>query len=873
VTLLFTDVESSTQRWQDDPEGMAVSLAAHDAVLEGCIGAGGGRVFKHTGDGVCAVFESATRAVAAAVDAQRALELPVRMGLHTGEAEERDGDFFGTTLNRCARIMDAGHGGQVLVSAVTNALLDGADRVDLGQYVLKGLAQPERIFQVGAGDFPALRSPRRASSLPTPLTSLVGRDDLVADVVARLRDARLVTLVGVGGVGKTRVALAAAEQVVAAHDLAVFVGLSEVSDEKDVVAAVARAFGISSPTMDAIGVALSGRRVLVVLDNCEHVLDAVADVVEEILELSPTSRVLATSREGLALDGEHLVAVPGLDALDDGSSAVALFVDRARTADASFFVRDGEHTLVEEICRRLDGLPLAIELAAARVGVLSLPDLLGRLDERFNVLTGGRRRRTRDRQRTLRETVDWSYRLLEADEQRTFATLSVFAGSFGLDGAAAVLDGFDAADVLDLIEALAAKSMITVADVEGFRRYRYLETLRSYAEERLVERGDASSVLLRLHQHLRTVVVDAVEEIQWRTNRGATRLRIEIPNLRRALDDALNHGDVGAAAALIVPLNRLNGAIDWHVSGWASEVLALDGASGSAYEPDLLALHGMDRWLDDDLGGLHRLAEQMLERAAALGTISEDVEVAAIGFFQVTGDDAAVARLSAAHPPDGERPWPLVKWRRRTILLWTQLVPARPQPGVELELDADGSSLLEEMLREPAELTRGWGLAMSALRAQRAGDPDEMLARIIASEQLLVEGSMNWFGSLQIRGWAEWELGRLGDAIRTADRDLDHAYRHGDRSAMIIPLTIYALVLQSLEEAETAATVRGRLPRRLTVLLVAQLADLDRWLDDQLDDARRAEFATRGRAMDPRELQALTHTVASRHIQLRPSDP
>jgi class 3 adenylate cyclase len=393
MTFLFTDIESSTRRWEDDPDGMAVALAAHDEVLARCVEVGGGRVFKHTGDGVCAVFESAGRAVAAAVEAQAALQLPVRMGLHTGEADRRGDDFIGTTLNRCARVMDAGHGGQVLLSAVTRVLVDGSECVDLGEYVLKGLAQPERIHQVGTEPFPALRSPRRASFLPSLLSTLVGRDDLVADVVARLDNARLVTLVGVGGVGKTRVAVAAAEQVAADHDLGIFVDLTEVSDADDVQAAFARSLGLSSPTMESIGVALSGRRVLIVLDNCEHVLDAAADLVSDVLDLSPTSTVLATSREGLAVDGEHLVAVPSLDALDDGSTAFALFVDRARIADATFSLRDGDVSHVAEICRRLDGLPLAIELAAARVGVLSVSDLAGRLDARFEVLTGGRRRR------------------------------------------------------------------------------------------------------------------------------------------------------------------------------------------------------------------------------------------------------------------------------------------------------------------------------------------------------------------------------------------------------------------------------------------------------------------------------------------------
>jgi predicted ATPase len=867
LTFLFTDVESSTQRWHDDADGMAAALAIHDEVLDRCIQASEGRTFKHTGDGVCAVFDSAGRAVAAAIEAQEALSLPVRMGVHTGEVEERDGDFFGTTLNRCARIMDAGHGGQVLISTVTRSLVDGIECLELGEYELKGLAEPERIFQVGTMPFPALRTPRCRSFLPGALTSLVGRDDLVADVARRLRAARLVTLVGVGGVGKTRVAVAAAEQIASNYELGVFVDLTEVSDDDDVVSAFARSLGLSSPTMASIGVALSGRRVLVVLDNCEHVLDAAADLVSDVLGLSPSATVLATSREALAIDGEQLVAVPALDVLDQSSPAVALFLDRARAADPSFGLRDGDAARVEEVCRRLDGLPLAIELAAARVGVLSITDLLARLDARFEVLTGGRRRRSRDRQRTLRETVDWSYELLHDDERRAFAVFSVFAGSFGLDGASAVLGETDQNKVLDLVEALVAKSLLTVTDIDSFRRYRYLETLRSYADERLREHGDDPEVMRLLHLHLVSVVHHSREEFDTRPTRAAARLRMEIPNLRRAFDDALDRLDVGAAAALIVPFSRMLGAIDWHISGWAAEVLALDATAGTVHEPELLALHAIDRWLDNDFSGLHRLAEQMLERAAALDVVSGGVEAVAMWLFQLAGDDEAAsssdsAAISSPDTYDGV-------WLTRARI-WTRLVPARP--GADLVLDADDAAAVEALVHNRSIPVQGLGCVIKALWAQRRGDFEAMLTLSRQAEQLFIEGSANWFCAMQIRGWAEWELGRMADAIRTADDDLEQAYRYGDRSAMIIPLTIYALVLRSLEEAETSATVRGRLPRRLTVLLVAQLLDLDRWLDGRLDADRHAELGAQGRSMNPRDLQALTHTVAARHLELHVVD-
>ncbi|MGB9345917.1 MAG: AAA family ATPase, partial [Ilumatobacteraceae bacterium] len=306
-TFLFTDIEDSTLRWQADREAMAAALAAHDATLTRVIEANGGRVFKHTGDGVCAVFGSAGSAVTAASAAQDELELPVRMGVHTGDAEERDGDFYGMTLNRCARIMDAGHGGQVLLSSIA-AELHGGDVVDLGEHLLKGVTEPERILQLGTTTFPALRVATRRSAVPAVLTSLVGRDALVEQVVDQLATARLVTLVGVGGVGKTRVAMAAAELVEPDRDLTVFVPLSEVSDDQEVLPALARALGLTAPSLDAVAIALSGRRALILIDNCEHVIDGAADLVEQLLGASPTVTVLTTSREGLAVAGEQLVA-------------------------------------------------------------------------------------------------------------------------------------------------------------------------------------------------------------------------------------------------------------------------------------------------------------------------------------------------------------------------------------------------------------------------------------------------------------------------------------------------------------------------------------------------------------------------------------
>ncbi len=844
---------------------MAAALAVHDATLARVIEANDGRVFKHTGDGVCAVFGSARNAVAAASAAQDELELPVRMGVHTGDAEERGDDFYGMTLNRCARIMDAGHGGQVLLSSIA-AELHGGEVVDLGEHLLKGVTEPERILQLGTTTFPVLRVATRRSAVPAALTSLVGRDELVEQVVGRLAKARLVTLVGVGGVGKTRVAMAAAERLEPDRELTVFVPLNEVSDDQEVLPALARALGLTTPTLDAVAIALSGRRALILIDNCEHVIEGAAELVERVLGASPTVTVLATSREGLTVAGEQLVAIPGLDGSGGDAAAVALFVDRARNVDSALQLGAADVTVIAEICRRLDGLPLAIELAAARVNVLPLAELLQRLDERFDLLTGGRRRRSRDRQRTLRETVDWSYELLADDERLAFERLSVFAGSFGLDGAEAVLDGVSGADVLDLVEALVSKSLLVAVDIDGFHRYRYLETIRSYAEERLAARGSTAEAVDRLHDHLLSVIGMAVHQVLFGPLSGAHRLRAEIPNLRRALDHAIALGDVERAGSLIVPFAALRSSIDWRIHGWADEVLSLPGAVGSGCEAELHALRSVDVWLDNRFGELRSVADEMMNAAKQDPGISFGVLINAIAVSQLLGDDKRTLELADRFREEFGNASPDFElseaWFRHSV----ELLPSDPN-AASVERD-DLRDDLAVLAASKSDLKRAYAAILMAIWAYTRGDFEEMRKQSEAAMELNVVGSANWFGALQMRAWAQYELGRFPEAIRTADDDIEQAYRHGDRSAMIMPLAVYAMVLKALGEVESVGIIRGRLPRRLTIFMIRELAEIDRWLAAELPSERRRELASIGAKKSPRELQALVHEVAARHLEL-----
>ena len=447
VTFLFTDVEGSTRRWESDADGMRSALADHDTVLRATIEGHDGWLFKHTGDGVIAAFGSARAAIDAAVEAQRGLALPVRMGIATGEAEQLGDDYFGPVLNRAARIMAAGHGGQILVAASTAALVTRDRLVDLGEHRLRDLSGAEHLFQV-QGDglqsgFAALRTLDAVpGNLPVMATSFVGRDVEVKELTELVRAYRLVTLTGVGGVGKTRLAVqVAAELVTEFPDGAWLVELAPVGDPAAVPDVVATVLGVTPQAAmsvaDAIAQAIGGRRLLIVLDNCEHLLDAAADLVETVLARTTTVKVVATSREGLRVGAEHLWPVPSLEVRAAGGvmpAAVELFMERAQAVRPAFSVDDpGVRSAVTEICVRLDGIALAIELAAARMVSMSPQDVRDRLGDRFRLLSGSRR--GFERHQTLRHAVSWSYDLLNDNERVVLNRCAVFADGFDLAAA------------------------------------------------------------------------------------------------------------------------------------------------------------------------------------------------------------------------------------------------------------------------------------------------------------------------------------------------------------------------------------------------------------------------------------------------------
>ncbi len=591
VTFLFTDVEGSTQRWEADANAMRAALAAHDDVLRAAIEAHGGFMFKHTGDGVCAAFASPRSAVDAAVAAQRVLELPVRMGIATGEAELRGVDYFGAVLNRAARVMAAGHGGQVLLAESTAVLLSGVELLDLGPRRLRDLPIPVGAFQVRAlglrADFPPLRAlDSSPGNLRPQLTSLIGRESEVAGVQAALRTHRLVTLIGVGGVGKTRLALEVATSLVDEFPDGVwFFELAAVADPAAVPDAVAAVLGITQQpgktVSESVAAALEGRVRLLVLDNCEHVRDAAADLVEAILARSATVRIVATSREGLGVADEQLWLVPSLDVgpgID--SAAVNLFVDRARSVASRFSLGNAdEAAAVVEICRRLDGIPLAIELAASRMASMTPIEVRDRLDQRFRLLVGSRR--GPHHHHTLRHAVQWSYDLLDDAEKTLLSRCSVFTGGFDLQAAHAVAGSGDDLATLDLLDALVRKSLLVADRSSGRTRFSMLETIRQFAGDQLVA-SDESDEARATHARYfagREVDILAVWDSP-RQREAYTWFDVELANLRAAFRWAADHSDLDTAATIAVYAALLGGWVNqYEPIAWAEELIAPAQAS------------------------------------------------------------------------------------------------------------------------------------------------------------------------------------------------------------------------------------------------------------------------------------------------------
>jgi predicted ATPase/class 3 adenylate cyclase len=530
VTFLFTDIEGSTRLWEQEPARMRPALARHDAIARATVEKHQGVVVKMSGDGIHAVFDDPLDALNATLELQQSLADPeatqgvalrVRCGLHAGVHERRDNDFFGPAVNRAARIMSAAHGGQILISETVAVLL--RDRLpedvalcDLGSARLRDLTSPERLYQVAhpklRQEFPPLRSLEATpNNLPQQVTSFIGRERELADVRRLLAKSRLFTLVGVGGIGKTRLSLqAAADAIDDFADGVWFVDLAPLADPQRVPQTVASVLGAKEeagrPVVEALLKHVKDRSMLIVLDNCEHLLEACADLAKQLLQASLQLKILASSREHLRTAGEQVYTVPPLSLPEDRQiitpesltqfEAAQLFVERALAVQPGFEVKDRDAATIADICVRLDGIPLAIELAAARVRSLSLDTIEARLSDRFRLLGGGDRTVLR-RQQTLRALIDWSYELLSEPERVVLRRLSVFAGGWTLEASEAVVADGDVhdSDVVETLTRLVEKSLV-VMEVDH-ERYRLLDTIREYASQQLATTGETLATRTR----------------------------------------------------------------------------------------------------------------------------------------------------------------------------------------------------------------------------------------------------------------------------------------------------------------------------------------------------------------------------------------
>jgi predicted ATPase/class 3 adenylate cyclase len=642
LTFLFTDLESSARTWEAHPKAMPQALAEHFRILKEAIEGEGGSIVKDTGDGVFAVFPAPLAAVIAATKAQLALaegswratgELKVRIGIHTGTANREHDDYHGTDVNRAARLMGTAHGGQIVVSEVTHALIrdDAGDLefVDLGEHRLKDLARPERIYQVNHPSLPSEFPPLTSlgtfpNNLPAALSSFIGRTDELKAVQEALTQSRLVTLTGAGGAGKTRLALQVAADRVELHPDGVWlVDLAGLTDPELIVQAVASALHVpersGQPALEVLTKYVATRDLLLVLDNCEHLIAAAAELVEALLRASPKIRIVATSREPLNVPGETSWRVPSLTLPEEGedSEAVALFVERATAADPTFALTDDRARVLATIVRRLDGLPLAIELAAARVRALSVEEIANRLNDRFSLLTGGARTAL-PRQRTLEAAVAWSYDLLEADERLLFNRLSVFAGTFDLGAAEMVCagNGLEKGQILDLLQRLVDKSLVSVLRMGQATRYRLLETLRDYARNQLATSPDLEKVR---DAHLGWAVEYARATgsriIGPSQDRVLADIAANMDDLRAALGHALQTGDRERGLLVLIGLDAWwSNFVTREARAWLEQLLTDTDSITPRTLAQGLSLYGLVLAIHGD----HEQGNEVQARALAL---------------------------------------------------------------------------------------------------------------------------------------------------------------------------------------------------------------------------------------------------------------
>jgi predicted ATPase/class 3 adenylate cyclase len=919
VTFLFTDIEGSSRLWEAFPDAMAEALDSHDALLREAIEAHQGYVVKSTGDGLFAAFATGHSAVAAAIACQVALReasweetgpLRVRIGLHTGEAVYNDGDYHSQIVNRTARLMSAGHGGQVLVSAATAALVseqlpDSVELVPLGEHRLRDLARPEVVYQLVhpglARQFPVLRTlDSYPGNLPLQASSFIGRQREQEKVAAALAEARVVTLTGVGGVGKTRLALqVAAGMLPRFREGAWLVELAPVRDPAGVPGAVAAVFGVTARagmtvTESAVEF-LRTKQLLLVLDNCEHLLDAAAELIESLQRHCARLVVLATSREGLGLDGERILVVPSLalpmTAADQEAvataEAVRLFVERAQGVNADFVLTPTNAAAVAQVCRRLDGVPLAIELAAARVPAMNPAELARGLDRRFEVLAGGRRRAV-ERHQTLRAVIDWSYELLTEADQRLLARLSVFTGGCTREAIEAVCAGqpVHSGAVFELVAGLVAKSLVVATDEGPATRYRLTETIRQYGEERLDQHGETEARRAAHAEYYYSLGLAVQEDLDGPNQMEAgRRLSAERENLLAATNYAIDTGNADLAMRLVSCVPEPVSQTSYEVRLPVDAVLTLNSARDHPLYPYVLAVSAQFAADRGDLGDVEATCAEALAAAQRLGSDPQHRvdEIVAIARNTVA---LAVGRWAEA-ASHLEHAAEICRSANRTARFSFLLSGAAGNYAVAGEFDPArllASEALETARRlgTPIQIASSLGSLAGALV-----EVDLAQARALLSESLRLQSAAGLEGPIFSASTValaamtgDWTL-----ALQLMDRAVRYLHWGGERPwlsailnlaarAMAHNDPISAAVLQGaarrlvatvrpppLSEAPSTSSsmrVGGAAPAGAP-FLTAQRRETTELLRQSLGEARLADLRAEGEAMD--EDQAVAHAL------------
>lgn len=919
VTFLFTDIEGSTHLWESYPEAMNAASLQHDNLVREIIAKNGGQVVKGTGDGFHAVFSSASDAVKAALAGQDSIQkadwgLPeamgVRMGLHSGEAQLRDGDYYGTAVNRASRLMGAGSGGQVLLSDVTAKLIReslpvGSELVDLGEYSLRDLAVPERVFQLnGAGllaEFPGLKT--RGSSrnnLPESLTSFVGRESESEEVAKMLGATRLLTLIGVGGTGKTRLMLHTARNQVNQFRHGVWlVELAALTDPEQIPGQVASALNLREvpgrSLQDVLVDYLRRKQTLLLLDNCEHLIGACARLAQVLLNDCPQLTILATSREGLGIGGEAIYQVPSLSIPASngdlkiseltGYESIRLFVERAQTVSPGFQLTPENGEAIVQVCQRLDGIPLAIELAAVRVRMLSPEQIATRLKDHFQLLTGGSRTAL-PRQQTLQALIDWSWDLLDDQERTVLRRLAVFSGGWNLEAAEAIVSSPEEAglDVLEELFNLVNKSVVIVEQTPGGEsRYHLLETIRQYSRERLIEANEITQARVRHAEYYSRMVSETREhlivegDLEW-----LDLLDTDYSNIRAALEWNLEHQPFAALKLLqgiqqyFVLRSMIKEGLSWSEQVFRvvlKQLPTLDGEQLNEQRARLAIVRGWQTMLSTMQGGNQKWV-LIAEEAVDLARQSQDENALCIclgiaGFVSIY-----VNELEQAGQYARESRAICTRVSNREGIGFSLRVLAMVAMYVDKDL-AEENIYLEELRQWyqtfPQQWLKGSFMLGQGQIALRQGQYSAAISYYEESIDIYEAYGDNYFANMARSdiGHARRNLGELDKAIELYSETILNWQDYGNRGAVANQLECFAFIAIEKEQWDRAAELLGAANTLREAadspMLIFEQMEYDKYitrLKEQMEDYRFEEAWETGTQMGMED--AVTYALVGR---------